>query len=223
MRHQETPYIVPVCEEQIEILYQDAHLLLIDKPCMLLSTPGKHPLNRDSVITRLRQQFPQAELAHRLDMDTSGIMIIPLHKQAHRHISMQFQNRQVDKTYTAILYGQLQSQSGEINLPMICDWERRPLQKICFTHGKPALTRYEVVERNTENNTSRVIYTPITGRSHQLRLHSQAIGHPILGCDMYAHDTAYAMAKRLLLHATWIRFTHPLSGKTIEGKSPVPF
>lgn len=223
MQPQAFPYIVPVCEEEVEILYQDDHLLLINKPHLLLSMPGKHPQNKDSAITRLLKQFPSASLVHRLDLDTSGIMIIPLNKHVNAHISRQFQERAVEKTYTAVLYGHLQEERGLIDLPIAKDWQNRPLQKICYEKGKASLTHYTVVEREHDLYATRVIFKPVTGRSHQLRIHSREIGHPILGCDLYASDEAFHMAERLMLHATIIAFEHPVTHQRIEGYSEPPF
>ncbi len=198
-------------------MYQDDDVLLINKPDGLLSVPGRHPLNRDSVATRLVEDYPGASIAHRLDLDTSGIMIIPLNKPALAHINRQFQDRKVHKTYTAILHGLVEKDEGKVDLPLIFDWPKRPLQKVCQSSGKGALTLYQVLHRDIQANTTRVLFTPITGRSHQLRIHSREMGHPILGCDMYATREVYEMAERLLLHATEISFTHPVTGEVINA------
>lgn len=219
----ETYYIVPPCKKGIEILYKDEDLLLVNKPDLLLSVPGRAPENKDCLITRLQVDYPSASIVHRLDLDTSGIMIIPLNKEAHSHISRQFQQRQVHKVYTAIIYGLPFANSGEINFPIKCDWENRPKQIIDYGKGKSAQTLYRILERYPGRNQTRVELYPITGRSHQLRLHLKAIKHPILGCDMYAHEEALNMAKRLMLHATRIEFEHPSSGKIISGFSPPEF
>ncbi len=223
MQPQPQPYIVPFCDQEVDILYQDDYLLLVNKPQLLLSIPGKLPQNKDCVISRLQRNFPTASIVHRLDLDTSGIMIIPLCKEAHSHISRQFQQRQITKSYTAVIYGTTLQNHGKIDLPIACDWKNRPLQKICYDKGKQALTYYEVIERYSESERSRVILKPITGRSHQLRIHLKEIGHPILGCDLYAHDTAFHMAERLMLHATEIAFQHPINGKAIHGHSKPEF
>lgn len=223
MQHQERPYIVPVCEEPINTLYQDEDIIVIEKPALLLSTPGRHPLNRDSVLSRLQKQFEFANLAHRLDLDTSGILVAGLHKTALAKLNEQFAQRLVDKQYIAVLDGLVEKDSGVIDLPIITDWPNRPLQKVCFETGKPSITEYTVVKRNHEQNYTRVIFKPITGRSHQLRLHSRSIGHAILGCDMYAEMAAFKKSKRLLLHAQQLIFNHPITGKKISIESPVPF
>ncbi|MEM1112111.1 MAG: pseudouridine synthase [Pseudomonadota bacterium] len=215
------PYIVPHSQEEILILHEDDDLLLVRKPDLLLSVPGRHPLNKDCLITRLQANYPSASIVHRLDLDTSGIMAVPLNREAHAHISRQFQQRQVDKTYTAIVFGEPAEDEGEIELPIAPDWPNRPRQMICHERGKSALTRYRVVTRLGDR--SRVELSPVTGRSHQLRIHMRELGHPILGCDMYAHDEALAMADRLMLHATRLQFTHPRSGGPLAGVSEPPF
>lgn len=216
------PHIVPPCDEAIELVHQDDCLLVINKPQPMLSTPGRLPENRDSAITRLRAQHPSAELVHRLDMATSGLMVIALSKPATRHLSRQFQQRQVEKSYCAMLQGHVAIDSGEINLPIITDWPRRPLQKICHETGKPALTRYQVLE-HCDNHTTRVRFTPVTGRSHQLRIHSLAIGHPILGCQLYHQAGSATLAKRLLLHAEKLGFYHPITEQWMTFECPAPF
>lgn len=217
------PFIVPVCYQDIEILFQDEHLLLINKPTGLLSLSGKHPLNKDSVHFRLVQDFPTATMLHRLDFGASGIMVVALNKPINAHITKQFQARSVDKRYTALLLGHLADDEGMIEFPTAKDKSNFPLQKICFETGKTALTNYQVVERLTEPVASKVIFTPVTGRTHQLRIHSQKIGHPILGCDLYATDEAFFMAQRLMLHATTLEFDHPVTGQRVKGFCPCPF
>lgn len=223
MQPQADPFIVPECYEEIEILYQDQYLLLINKPASLLTLSGKHPLNKDSVHFRLVKDFPTATMLHRLDFGTSGILIVALNKEINAHIGKQFQTRRVAKTYTAILYGHLAKDDDCIDLPIAKDKPNFPLQKICYHTGKKALTKYQVIERLQEPLATKVLFTPISGRTHQLRIHSNAIGHPILGCDLYASDVAFFMAKRLMLHATSIEFDHPVSGERIKGVSPCPF
>jgi tRNA pseudouridine32 synthase/23S rRNA pseudouridine746 synthase len=215
------PYLVPHSQEPIRVLHQDADLLLVRKPHLLLSIPGRHPLNKDCLIGRLQRDYPTASIVHRLDLDTSGIMVIPLNRETHAHISRQFQQRRVEKSYHAVVYGLVADEDGEIDLPIACDWANRPRQMICFERGKSALTRYRVLERAADR--SRLLLQPVTGRSHQLRIHLRELGHPILGCDMYAHPRALGMAPRLLLHATTLAFEHPRTGERIEGHSPPDF
>ena len=231
MQPQADPFIAPPCYEQISILYQDEYLLLINKPSALLSLSGKHPLNKDSVHFRLVQDFPSATLVHRLDFGTSGIMVVALNKEINAHIGKQFQARTVTKTYTALLHGHItdnatanknSQQKNIIDLPIAKDPSNFPLQKICHKTGRSAISQYRVIE-HLESLASRVIFTPITGRTHQLRIHSREIGHPILGCDLYATDIAFNMAERLMLHATTLSFDHPISGQRIDGHCPCPF
>ena len=223
MQPQADPFIVPFCHEQIEVLYQDEHIVLINKPGGLLSLSGKHPLNKDSVHFRLVKDFPSATLVHRLDFGTSGIMIVALNKEANGLLTKQFQDRTVHKTYTAVLHGQLDTDKGRVEFPIAKDKLNFPLQKICYETGKPAITDYQVIERNEDRSTTRVTFKPVSGRTHQLRIHSQEIGHPILGCDLYASDEAFFMAERLMLHATTIEFAHPVSGARMTEHSPCPF
>jgi tRNA pseudouridine32 synthase/23S rRNA pseudouridine746 synthase len=215
------PYLVPHSQEEIRILHEDDDLLLVRKPDLLLSIPGRHPLNKDCLVTRLQQRYPSASIVHRLDLDTSGIMVIPLNKPAHAHISRQFQERRVEKSYHAIVYGLLAEDCGEIDLPIASDWANRPRQMICHERGRSALTRFEVLERGVDR--TRVLLKPVTGRSHQLRIHMRELGHPILGCDMYAHPQALAMASRLMLHASTLAFEHPRTGQWLAGECPPDF
>ena len=216
-----TPYLVPHSQEEIRVLYEDDHLLMVRKPDLLLSIPGRHPLNKDCLVTRLQVDYPSASIVHRLDLDTSGIMVIPLDKPTHAHISRQFQRREVEKTYHALVFGRVVKDEGEIELPIARDWANRPRQKICAAGGKPALTRYRVLERFEDR--TRLLLSPVTGRSHQLRIHLRELGHPILGCDMYAHAEALGMAPRLMLHATTLGFEHPATGEWLEGECPPDF
>ena len=217
------PYIVPPCEREVEILYQDEHLLLVNKPHLLLSIPGRHPHNQDCMINRVRENWPSASVVHRLDLDTSGIMVVPLSKDIHAHISRQFQQRQVEKSYQALVFGLVETEHGEIDLPIAPDWSNRPRQKICHNKGKAALTRFDVILREPEHNRTRLMLRPLTGRSHQLRIHLAEFGHPIIGCDLYAHPEALAMSPRLLLHASTLGLTHPASGEWLEGQAPDQF
>lgn len=227
MQPQSDPFIVPVCHDEIETLYQDDSLLLINKPSKLLSLWGKHPLNKDSVHFRLLKDFPAATLVHRLDFGTSGIMLIALHKNINSILGKQFQARTISKTYTAILWGHVEVDKGLVELPIAKDVDNFPLQKICTESGKNALTSFYVVNRSVKGEvsgrTTRVIFEPKTGRTHQLRIHSSAMGHPILGCDLYATDEAFFMASRLMLHATSLAFDHPITNKRMNIICPCPF
>ncbi len=215
------PYIVPPCDETVDILFADEYLLFVRKPHLLLTIPGRHPANQDCVINRIRETHPGASIVHRLDLDTSGVMVIPLSAPVHADISRQFQERRVEKAYVAEVFGNVEQDEGEIDLPIAPDWQNRPRQKICAQRGKAALTRFEVMSRGEDR--SRLLLKPVTGRSHQLRLHLAAVGHPIIGCDLYAHDTALAMSPRLLLHASYLGFTHPVTGQWIAQESPPEF
>ncbi len=215
------PYLVPHSREPIALLHSDRDLLVVRKPHLLLSVPGRHPLNHDCLINRLREKFPTASIVHRLDLDTSGVMVIPLSKTVHSDLSRQFQQRLVEKAYHAIVCGLVADDAGEIELPIATDWSNRPRQLVCRERGKWALTRYRVLARDTDR--TRLELLPVTGRSHQLRVHLSAIGHPILGCDLYAHATALAMANRLLLHATRIGFHHPVTGRWLSVECPADF
>ncbi|MGI2169085.1 RluA family pseudouridine synthase [Shewanella sp. MF05960] len=216
-------FIAPPCHGVIEVLYQDEHLLLINKPSGLLSLSGKNPLNKDSVHYRLVQDFPTATLLHRLDFGTSGIMLVALNKQVNGLLTQQFQQRTISKTYTAILHGVLPDEEGEIDLPIAKDVDNFPLMKICHDTGKPAKSHYQVIERHPHGLSTKVTFSPITGRTHQLRIHSQQIGHPILGCDLYRNEQSQQMAPRLLLHATSLTFIHPITLETMNCICPSPF
>ncbi len=216
-------FIAPACHAEIEVVFQDEHLLLINKPSGLLSLSGKNQLNKDSVHYRLIQQFPSAVLVHRLDFGTSGIMVIALNQDVNSHISKQFENRTVVKTYEAILDGLLSEQSGSINFPILKDKSDFPRLKICHIDGKHAISLYEVIGRNGSDKNTRVRFSPTTGRTHQLRIHSAGIGHPILGCDLYGSSRTHHGADRLLLHAVTLEFDHPVTGVRVFGKSSCPF
>ena len=216
-------FIAPPCSEQIQQLFADDDLLVINKPSGLLSLSGKNPLNKDSVYERLLQQYPNTKMVHRLDFGTSGIMLVALNKQVNAKLTKQFQLRTVEKTYTALLHGNIGADSGEINAPIAR--AEFPYQKICSQSGKAAKSLYQVLER-TESST-RVLFTPLTGRTHQLRVHSLSIGHPILGCDLYDlvinGKSTREMAQRLMLHATSMTFDHPVSGERVCFESSCPF
>lgn len=216
-------FVAPACHEQIEILFQDEDILLINKPSGLLSLSGKNPLNKDSVHFRLVQQFPTATMVHRLDFGTSGIMLLALNKAANANLTRQFQARTVEKKYVAILDGHLAPDEGDIDAPIAKDKSSFPLLRVCFNSGKPALSHYLVLERLNDPSRSRVLFTPRTGRTHQLRLHSREIGHPILGCDLYGSERTHALASRLLLHAMSIGFDHPVSGERMLFSCDCPF
>jgi tRNA pseudouridine32 synthase / 23S rRNA pseudouridine746 synthase len=215
--------VLPQCQDEIDILHHEKFFLIINKPAGLLSVPGRNPANYDSVLSRLILIYPQASIVHRLDFDTSGIMVIPLDKQSLSDISKQFQSRHVFKTYTALVAGMVAQEKGEIDLPIAADLENRPKYKICHKTGKQSLTEFSVINRSIADNCTRLLLHPVTGRSHQLRLHLQSIGHPILGDVFYADDESKQKSSRLLLHATEIKFMHPDTKLSVSFHSPVPF
>jgi tRNA pseudouridine32 synthase/23S rRNA pseudouridine746 synthase len=209
----------PPMEPYLEIVSQDDDILVLNKPSGLLSVPGKE--HADCLQARVQRVFPTATVVHRLDMATSGLMVMALNKPAHRHISKQFELRETTKTYQAIVFDNVQQNAGKINLPLICDWPNRPKQMVDHEHGKKALTHWRVLERNID--TTRVELNPVTGRSHQLRVHMLSMQHPIIGDTLYARGKALEMADRLNLHAMFLSFRHPVSEQTLQFESEVPF
>jgi tRNA pseudouridine32 synthase/23S rRNA pseudouridine746 synthase len=218
-----TPFIVPYCDRPIGIVFVDDDLVVVDKPYGLLAVPGRDPANRDCVPSRLREEFGELRIIHRLDFDTSGLMVLGRNAEAHRRVSRQFEQREVEKFYEALVWGLPPDDSGKIELPICVDWPNRPRKIVDHVNGKHALTYYRVLERNTEQTISRVELKPITGRSHQLRVHLAEIGHPILGCPFYAHEAAREASARLMLHARQLQLTHPSSGETLLFMAPPPF
>ncbi|WP_227734276.1 bifunctional tRNA pseudouridine(32) synthase/23S rRNA pseudouridine(746) synthase RluA [Yersinia proxima] len=215
------PY-TPPRDPWLLILYQDEHIMVVNKPSGLLSVPGRAPENKDSIMTRIQADFPTAESVHRLDMATSGVIVVALTKAAERELKRQFREREPKKSYVARVWGHLAQDEGLIDLPLICDWPNRPKQKVCYETGKSSQTQYQVLSRDTDGST-RVKLSPITGRSHQLRVHMLAIGHPILGDGFYAPPEAKAMASRLQLHAQELCITHPEFGTVMHFKCEPEF
>ncbi|CAM6724589.1 Pseudouridine synthase RluA, 23S rRNA- or tRNA-specific [Enterobacter asburiae] len=221
-------FIAPPCHDDIEILWQDEHLLLINKPSGLLSLSGKNPQNLDSVHYRLVQSFPGCTLVHRLDFGTSGLMVVARNKAINAALCQQFSQRSVEKGYSALLCGHLESDEGVIDAPIAKDPALFPLMSICAISGKPARSRYRVVERfyqGADLPLTRVMLTPETGRTHQLRIHCQQLGHPILGCDLYGGLEAPGAedAPRMMLHASELNFIHPVSGEPVNARHAAPF
>lgn len=202
------------------VIHADDQVLVVDKQAGLLSVPGRGEDRADCLIARLRGAFPTVLLVHRLDLDTSGVMVFALTPHAQRHLSRQFEERQTRKVYVARLWGRLAPATGRVDLPLIVDWPNRPRQKVDHEEGRPAQTDWRVV-RAGEAET-RVRLMPVTGRSHQLRVHMASLGHPILGDPLYAEGQA-ADHPRLMLHAESLRFRHPDSGVQIGFSAPVPF
>jgi tRNA pseudouridine32 synthase/23S rRNA pseudouridine746 synthase len=223
-------FVAPVCDELVAILYQDDDILLINKPTGLLSLSGKNPLNWDSVHYRLvhgqegeSPAFPGAKLPHRLDFGTSGIMVVGLNADSAQHLNQQFQSRSIQKRYLALLEGWILDDQGQVTAPIAKDKNHFPRVKICHTTGKTAISEFRVLQRLEQPRRSLVQFNPLTGRTHQLRIHSQAMGHPILGCDLYKSEHSELMADRLLLHASDLYFEHPGSGELFHGQCPCPF
>ena len=212
----------PPQEPWLDLVYRDDYIAVVNKPSGLLSVPGNQPQYYDSAMSRVKEKYGFCEPAHRLDMATSGILLFALSKAADRELKRQFREREPKKYYQALVWGHVEQDHCVVELPLICDWENRPRQKICFERGKRAVTFYDVLQRYP-NNTTRVKLTPITGRSHQLRLHMLALGHPILGDKFYAHPQAKALSPRLCLHAESLQSQHPITGEMMEFTAPVGF
>ena len=211
----------PPIDPWVDIVYQDEHILVADKPPGLLSVPGRLPEHYDSLWSRLVEQYPDIQVVHRLDMATSGLMLFALTKDAERHLKKQFQYRLTHKVYYARVWGCLEEKEGIIDLPLICDWPNRPRQKVCNQDGKHAITDYQKVV--CEEKTSLVRLLPVTGRSHQLRVHMSEIGHPIVGDEFYATDEALQFSQRLQLHSTELSFYHPENDELASIFVPCPF
>ena len=211
----------PPLQPYLDIIYQDDDILVLNKPSGLLSVPGKAKQHADCLQSRAQRVFPTATVVHRLDMATSGIMMMALNKAAHRHISKQFELRETAKTYQAIVFDKVQQDTGKIDLPLICDWPNRPKQMVDHQKGRKAETHWRVIQRY--ENTTRIELKPFTGRSHQLRVHMLSMQHPIIGDRLYAHKTALQMANRLQLHAMFLEFRHPVTEQVVHFKSEVPF
>ena len=201
------------------IHFVDQALVVAEKPAGLLSVPGRLEENKDCLVTRLQRRYPDVMTVHRLDQVTSGLMLYARGKAVQIALSKQFEQRQVSKRYEALVQGLVEGESGEIDLPLICDWPNRPKQMVSFELGKPSLTRWRVLARDAAAQTTRVELEPVTGRSHQLRLHLASMGHPIVGDVMYDAQPAV----RVCLHARRLGFVHPLTGVALEFVSECPF
>jgi len=206
--------------DPIEVVYEDAHVVAVNKPTGLLSVPGKGEHLSDCMLSRVMVAFPEALLVHRLDRDTSGVMVFALTPHAQRSMSMQFEARRTKKAYVACVAGEVQESEGEIDLPLIVDWPNRPKQMVCHDTGKPAVTKFKRV--SFTDDQSRLRLFPKPGRSHQLRIHCLAIGHPILGDPLYSPETVTDFP-RLLLHSEELRINHPESGKGLRFRTKCPF
>ena len=219
----------------LDLIYRDASLIVVNKPAGLLAVPGRGADKQDCVASRVQAEFPDALVVHRLDMATSGLLLFARGAEMQRCLSRMFRERAVQKRYVAVVAGRLEPLSGEIDLPLAGDWPNRPRQKVDHESGKPSLTRYLVLEHNPsihrpacgtqgerDVNITRVELEPVTGRTHQLRVHLAAIGHPVLGDALYGKKDN-GSAERLLLHACSLSFIHPLSGESLSLASDPPF
>lgn len=241
----------PPMTPYLDIIYQDEDIVVLNKASGILSVPGRLPEHQDCLQNRVQRVLPTATIVHRLDMATSGLMVMALNKPAHVAISRQFEQRKTKKQYIARVYGKVDNSSGSIDLPLICDWPNRPKQMVDHENGKKSLTHYRVISANEignsldrENQESEqldcnqvgslinsneepistlVELSPVTGRSHQLRVHMLAIGHPILGDKLYAHAEALTMRSRLQLHALNLSLFHPTTEEAINFTAPCPF
>ncbi len=210
----------------IEPLYVDDTLLVVDKPSGLLAVPGRGADKQDCLSARVQARYPDALIVHRLDMSTSGLMVMARGAAAQRALSKAFAAREVTKRYIAVVAGRLetsQEEWGVIDLPIIVDWPNRPLRIIDHQLGKPSITRWRVLGHDETAHTTRVELEPVTGRSHQLRIHLRELGHPILGDALYAPLDVQALATRLLLHAGSLRLVHPVTVEELAFQSPAPF
>ena len=214
-----TFHVPAPCKEEAKVVYADDDIVLVDKPPGLLSVPGR--ILKDSVFQRLLYEFPDLSVVHRLDLDTSGLMVFANSRTAVTKLNQQFRERLITKTYEALVFGTVSEHSGRIELPIAPDQKNRPLGRVDFDKGKQSLTFFELIKAG--ETSSRLRLKPITGRTHQLRIHLMAIGHPILGCDLYAHPSAFSASDRLCLHAKSLVLEHPSSKKKVEFYSQVPF
>ncbi|RDE09410.1 pseudouridine synthase [Pelagibacterium lacus] len=211
----------PPTEPWLVIVHEDDDIVVFDKPSGLLSVPGKDLRLADSLQTRALERYPGAGTIHRLDKDTSGLIVMARHKGAHGHIGKQFEYRQTSKAYIARVWGEMAEEEGLVDLPLATDWENKPRQRVDHERGRPAQSRWQVIGR--EPGATRLRLVPITGRTHQLRVHMREIGHPILGDEFYATGPALDAADRLQLHAAELGFRHPRGGEPVLFTSTPPF
>lgn len=216
------PYLPPP-PESINVLYLDDGLLLVEKPAGLLSVPGRGDDKQDCLISRVQLTFPDALIVHRLDMATSGIMLLARNKDMHRQLSRLFSERRIEKTYCAVVEGIIEAGSGRIDFPIMADWPNRPKQIVAPLLGKPSVTYFNVLSRDLSSGITRLELKPETGRTHQLRVHLEFIGHAILGDRLYASPEAQQRSERLLLHANALSFEHPVTHQPLSYSSSIPF
>lgn len=205
----------------IDLLYSDDVMIIVSKPDNLLSVPGIGEAKKDCLVSRLQMEFPTVRIVHRLDYSTSGLLVLALNAGSHRALSIQFQERIPKKRYQALVTGKVEANEGQIDFPLSQDWDNRPCSKVDLEHGKPSLTHWQCIERNPHQ--SRMLLYPHTGRSHQLRVHMLAVGHPILGDNFYTEEKDYQQHSRLMLHADQLGLKHPVSGEWLAFESPCPF
>jgi len=206
----------------LDLVYCDESILVVNKPAGLLSVPGRGAAKMDSLASRVQNKFSDALVVHRLDMSTSGLLVLARGEEMQRCLSRLFRERGVKKRYVAVVAGRLEAATGEVNLPLVSDWPNRPRQKVDWASGKSSLTRYFRLAYDMQMDASRVELQPVTGRTHQLRVHMAAIGHPILGDALYG-DPANHRVERLLLHARALSFAHPLSAEPLSLVCEPPF
>jgi len=213
----------PPTHKKLDILFQDEYLIALNKPSGLLSVPGRGDDKKDCMLSRLQLEFPESLVVHRLDMPTSGIILFSLNKETQKKMGILFEKKKINKQYIAKVHGILKEKKGIINQPLITDWINRPRQKIDYKKGKISQTKFTLMSSDNENNTSIVKLEPITGRSHQLRVHMSSLGHAILGDEIYGTAQTRNASLRLLLHAEKISFTHPATQKPININCNVGF
>ena len=212
----------PSHDDGLDLIYRDASLIVVNKPAGMLAVPGRGADKQDCLASRVRAEFADALVVHRLDMATSGLLLFARGTEMQRRLSQLFREREIQKRYVAVVAGKLEPLSGEIDLPLIGDWPNRPRQKVDHLSGKRSLTRYRLLAHDAGAGASRVELEPITGRTHQLRVHMAAIGHPIVGDALYGRE-AGSGAGRLLLHASALSFAHPLNAEPLSLASDAPF
>lgn len=208
---------MPLCTKlSVEFIYVDNTLIVINKPAGMLSVPGRGLDKQDCAFNKVLALYGDALVVHRLDMATSGLLLFARGKENQRLLSMAFANRLVGKTYIAHVKGFLKESTGIIELPLAADWPNRPKQKVCYERGKPSITQWRLLDYSPEHAMSVLELTPITGRTHQLRVHLAAIGYPILGDRLYAPDELITPYSRLMLHANGLKFMHPCTQEVLE-------
>ncbi|TAK93208.1 MAG: RluA family pseudouridine synthase [Aquabacterium sp.] len=220
-----TPDVIysPPPDEGLDVIYHDEAMVVVNKPSGLLSVPGRGDGREDCMVSRVMLDFSDALIVHRLDMATSGLLVLARGEDMQRRLSMLFQDRRVSKRYVALVHGLMSQDAGEVNLPLITDWPHRPKQMVCHERGKPSLTRFSVDSRDAQLWQTRVSLEPVTGRSHQLRVHMLASGHPIVGDPLYGDEALQSAWPRLMLHASEITLPHPVTGVDLALRCPVPF